>query len=347
MTDQIMTDRLTRLMDGQPFGLAIPTGILGTGLHVPPRVVSNTELVRNLDTSDEWIQEKLGIRERRFLSADRTTSDMCVDASMQAIDAAGVTPDEIDAIVLATLTPDHPLPSMAIAVAERIGARNAIPVDLTQSVCASGVLSILLASHLLQNGAIRNVLVIGADAMSRVTDPAERTTRAIFGDAAGAVVMGRVPDGYGLLSWDLGTEQSYAVGIKAGGAARPTTAHTVAAGEHYLHMDGKVVWRLATTHLSRSIAAAVQRAGAELADVRYFALHQANRNILLRVMDQLGVPADRAGVTVDVLGNTCSASIFTVLHAGLNDCVLTKDDLLVVSGIGAGFLWGALCFRLF
>lgn len=345
MIEQMRAEPLPYLRTVGQSGLTVPTGIMGTGVHLPPRVVTNDELVMGLNTSDEWIRTKFGIRERRFLAEGRTTSDMCVDAALLAIEAAGVSPEEIDAVVLATATPDHPTPSMAIIVAERIGAGNVIPIDLTQAACASGVLAILLGSHLLQNSAIRNVLVIGGDTMSRVTDPGERTTRAIFGDAAGAVVLGRVPAGYGLLSWDMGTEQSYAVGVTAGGASQPATHETVAAGGHYVHMDGKTVWRLATSHLPRSIATAVEHAGADLADVAYFALHQANGNILTNVANQLRLPAERVGVTVDLLGNTCCASIFTALHAGFSSGAVRPGDLFVVSGIGAGFMWGSLCFR--
>lgn len=326
-------------------GLAVPTGILGTGVHSPATVVTNADLARTLDTTDEWIREKLGVRERRFIAPDEWTSDMCVSAATRALDAAGARPDEVDAVVLATISPDQPVPSTALTVAHRIGARRAIPIDLNQAACAAGVLAIPLASHLLQSDTIRTVLVIGADAMSRLTDPTERTTRVIFGDAAGAVVMGRVPAGYGLLSWDLGTERSMSVGVRAGGAAPPLGPDAAMAGRPFVYMDGRLVWQLATRYLPASIRAAVAQADLTLGDIRLFALHQANRRIITAVMEDLGVPADRASVTVDRLGNTCSASTLTALHDGMTTCGIGRDDLVVVAGIGAGFLWGSLCFR--
>lgn len=326
-------------------GLTVPAGILGTGLHVPPSVVTNADLARTLDTSDEWIQATFGISQRRFLADGRTTSDMCVDAALQALDAARTSPAEIDAIVLATITPDHPVPSTAIIVAERIGARRAVPLDLTQTACASGVLAVIVASHLLQSSAFRKVLVIGADTMSRLTDPEERTTRVIFGDAAGALVMGRVEAGYGLLSWDIGTEQSYAVGVRAGGASRPTGPDTLASREHYARMDGRAVWRVAIQHLPGSIRAAAMRAGLSVGDITHFALHQANQRIIAKVMGSLGVPVERAGLTIGTLGNTCSASMLSVLHGAFDDGRVQRGDTLLVAGIGAGFLWGALCLK--
>jgi len=326
-------------------GLRIPVGIHGTAVYLPETVVTNDELTRNLDTTDEWIRQRTGITERRFLEAGLTTSDMCISAARKALAAAGLDPEDMDAVVVATFTHDQPLPSTAIIVKEALGAHRAIPIDLNQAACAGGVLGIFIGSHLLQNSGMHYVLVIGAECMSRVTDPTDRTTRVFFGDAAGAVVLGAVSPGYGVLSWDIGSALSYGVQIPAGGASLPTSATTQRERQHYLQMDGRLVWDVATAFLPSSIASAVALAGAELEDVKHFLIHQANLNIIVATMDTLGIPLERAAITVDRLGNTGAATVFTVLHQVTSQRALRRDDLLVISAIGAGFLWGSLCLR--
>lgn len=326
-------------------GLRLPVGIHGAAVYLPETVVTNDEMTQHLDTSDEWIRQRTGITERRFLEAGLTTSDMCIGAAQKALAEAGTDARDIDAIVVATFTYDQPLPSTAIVVKEALGAHRAVPIDLNQAACAGGVLGIFLGSHLLQNSGLRRVLVIGAECLSRVTDPADRATRVFFGDAAGAVVLGEVSPGYGVLSWDIGSALSYGVQIPAGGASLPTSAATVRERQHFLQMDGRLVWDMATECLPNSIASAVALAGADIQDVRHFLIHQANLNIIAAAMAALGVPLERAAITIDRLANTGAATIFTVLHQVISRREVSRDDLLVISGIGAGFLWGSLCVR--
>ncbi|WP_150237592.1 3-oxoacyl-ACP synthase III family protein [Nocardiopsis quinghaiensis] len=325
---------------------ALSHTVLGTGIGVPPTVVGNDALTAGLDTNDAWIRSRTGIRERRFLEPERTTSDLCVEAAQQALRSSGLTPADLDAVVVATMTPDQPIPSTALLVMDAIGAHRALPLDLNQGACAGGVLALHTGASLLRSPEIRHVLVIGADVMSRITDPADRTTRVFFGDAAGAVVLGRsdVP-GYGILAWDFETALDHSVEIRAGGSALPASGDTVDRGEHYLRMDGKAVWKRATDMLPRSIRSAVARAGVDLDDVRHFVLHQANRNIVEHVLDTLGAERHRACVTVDWLGNTSAASVFTVLHEVVMAKKIQRDDVFVVSGIGAGFICGSLVIR--
>ncbi|MEU3711221.1 3-oxoacyl-ACP synthase III family protein [Streptomyces catenulae] len=325
-------------------GLRRPVGIRSTGLYVPPRVVTNEELTRTLDTSDAWITSRTGIKERRFLEPGMATSDMSVAAARQALAGGGVDPSELDAIVLTTFTPDQPLPSTALMVKQALGAHRAIPLDLTQAACSGGIYALLVAAHLLQNDSYSRVLVIGADAGSRATDPQDRGTRVFLGDAAGAVLLGPGAPGFGLLSWDTGDELSYDVEIPAGGSRRPTSQETADGRGQYLKMLGKSVWNMATGKLPDSIRTTALRAGVELDEVRYFLLHQANLNIIHEAMQSLGVPADRAPTTVGRFGNTAAASMFTVLHETMTRGV-RHGDLLMMSGIGAGFLWGSACFR--
>ncbi|MFG3529618.1 3-oxoacyl-ACP synthase III family protein [Streptomyces sp. NPDC047917] len=326
-------------------GLRVPVGITGTGAHVPGRVVTNEELVGTLDTTDEWIRTRTGIRERRWLEAGRTTSDMCVDAALQALADSGIAASDLDAVIVATFTFDQPLPSTALIVKEALGADRAFPLDLNQAACAGGAYGMLVASHLLQNDHMRHVLVIGAECLSRVTDPADRSTRVFFGDAAGAVVMGRTTPGYGLLAWDMDASLSHAVEIAAGGTSLPTTPETAADGGQYLRMDGRTVWVEATKRLPGSIRTTLERAGLQPQDIQHYVLHQANLNIVHEVMDQLGVERSRAGITVDRYGNTGAATVFTVLHQARLRGEIAAGDLMLVSGIGAGFVWGTLCLR--
>jgi len=327
-------------------GLSVPFAVAGTGMHLPPTVVTNQELTRTLDTSDAWITSRTGIRERRCLAPHLATSDMCVAAARPALEAAGVEAAGLDAIIVASYTGDQPLVSTALIVKDALGAHRALSLDVTQAACASGIQAMLIAAHLLQNPSIGTILLLAADCASRITDPADRTTRVFFGDAAAAVVLTRSETpGAGLLSYDLGSQLSYDVQIPAGGSRLPASSATVAAGEHYLHMDGRAVWDTATTRLPESIRSAAHRAGVPVDEVRHFFLHQANLNILNETLSALDIPRDRAAVTIDRLGNTGSAGVFTALHTSVTEGALLPGDVYVLSGIGAGFQWGSLCLR--
>ncbi|MFF2554096.1 3-oxoacyl-ACP synthase III family protein [Nocardia sp. NPDC058058] len=328
-----------------PVARPLPVTVAGSSVHLPATIVTNADLSSTLDTSDEWIRSRTGIRERRRLAPELAVSDMCVAAAPAALAEAGVLPGELDAVIVASYTYDQPLPSTALMVKDRIGARRALPIDITQAACANGLQAILLAAHLLQVSA-RAVLVIAADCASRVTDPRNRTTGVFFGDAAGAIVLTRTdtPDA-GILAWDFGSELSHSVEIRAGGSRLPTSEQTVADREHYLRMDGRAVWDTATGWLPHSIRAAVDRAGLAVTDIDHFFLHQANLNILTAAMADLGVPMRRAPVTLDTLGNTGSAGVLTALHRARSENLIEAGDTFLLSAIGAGFQWGTLCFR--
>ena len=320
--------------------------VAGTGLHLPATVVTNAELTQTLDTTDEWIVSHTGITERRRLPPQLATSDMCVAAAHPALAAAGLTAADLDAIIVGTYTYDQPLPSTALVVKHALGAHRAMAMDVSQAACAAGIHALLIGAHLLQGPAVSTVLVIAADCASRVTDPADRTTAVFFGDAAAAVVLtGTAADGAGLLAYHTGSELSYAVRIPAGGSRLPSSPDTAAAGQHYLHMDGRAVWRVATARLPESIVSAVGRAGLGVGQIDHFFLHQANLNIIRQTLTQLGVGADKAPITLDKLGNTGAAGMFTALHQTWRQGRLRPGDTYVLSAIGAGFHWGTLCFR--
>jgi 3-oxoacyl-[acyl-carrier-protein] synthase-3 len=324
---------------------ALPVTVAGTGVHLPETVITNQELTETLDTSDEWIVGHTGIRERRRLAPELAASDMGVAAARPALAAAGLDAGDLDALIVASYTADQPLPSTALIVKDKLGADRALPVDITQAACAAGVQAVLLAAHLMLGRRFRTVLIIAADCASRVTDPADRTTGVFFGDAAAAVVLSRTAAGAGLLSFDYGSQLSYAVQIAAGGSRLPTSPATLAAGQHYLRMDGRAVWNTALTHLPTSISHAVDRAGLAVGEIDHFFLHQANLKLISAAMGQLGVPLDRAPITLDVLGNTGAAGMFTALHYSYTEGHLHEGDHYVLSAIGAGFQWGTVCLR--
>ncbi|MGW4351099.1 3-oxoacyl-ACP synthase III family protein [Nocardia sp. NPDC004582] len=323
----------------------LPITVSGTGIHLPGTVITNADLTRTLDTSDEWIRSRTGIRERRRLAPELAVSDMCVAAAPIALAHAGVPARDLDAVIIATYTYDQPLPSTALIVKERIGATRALPIDITQAACANGLQAILLAAHLLEVSA-RAVLVIAADCASRVTDPRDRTTGVFFGDAAAAAVLTRSETpGAGLLAWDFGSQLSYDVEIRAGGSRLPASQRTVSDRDHYLRMDGRAVWETATSRLPESIRSAIQRAGLAVTEIDHFFLHQANLTILTAAMTELAAPIHRAPITLDTLGNTGSAGVLTALHQACADNRIRSGDTFVMSAIGAGFQWGTLCFR--
>ncbi|MFI5642512.1 3-oxoacyl-ACP synthase III family protein [Streptomyces goshikiensis] len=327
-------------------GLPIPFAVAGTGLHLPPTVVTNKDLTRNLRTSDEWITSRTGIRERRRLAPELATSDMCVAAALPALEAARVAPSELDAIIVASYTADQPLPSTSVIVKQALGANRAMASNVSHAACASGIHAVLQAAHLLQNPSVRAVLVIGADCASRVIRPTDRTGGVFFGDAAGAVVLSRAETvGAGLLSYDIGSQLSYAVQIPGGGSRLPTSADTLTSGAHYVSMDGPAVWETATTRLPQSIANATRRAGLTPTGIDHYFFHQANINILGETLRRLEIPADRAPITLDRLGNTGAAGLFTALHTTAASGRLRAGDTYVMCAIGAGFHWGTLCLR--
>lgn len=255
-------------------GPAVPVSVAGTGVCLPETTVTNHRLAQDLDTSDEWIVGRIGIRERRWLAPDLATSDMCVVAARRALAVAGLAAGDLDVVIVATYTYDQPLPSTAVIVQDALGAHRAFALDVTQAACANGVQAMFLAANLLQAPGIRRVLVIAADCASRLTDPQERTTRVIFGDAAAALVLTRTSTtdtgaGAGLLGWDFGSQLSYGVQIPAGGSRLPVSSEVLAEGRQYLKMDGREVWDMATRCLPDSIHAAVGHAGLTVDGIRH------------------------------------------------------------------------------
>jgi 3-oxoacyl-[acyl-carrier-protein] synthase-3 len=339
--------------------LSVGTGaaVAGMGLCVPVRRVGNDVLTGIIDTSDAWIVERTGIRERRWAGPDESTLTLAVGAAQAALVDAGMAATEIDFIMVATCTPEQTLPATAPLVAEALGVQCAA-MDLV-AACAGFVYGLVTASSLLATGGFRAGLLIGADVLSRVTDFEDRTTAVLFADGAGAAVL--IPnlgpgipaisngaDGaLGLLAWDLGADGSAArlLEIPSGGSRRPPSAETVAGREHYIRMEGKEVFRRAVRIVVQSATTTLERAGVEAADVALFVPHQANARIIDAVLPRLGIPPERTVVNIDRFGNTSAASIPIALSEAAADGRVKPGDLVLMTGFGAGMTWGTALLR--
>lgn len=327
-------------------GLTYGVGILGTGLYVPDRVITNKYWEDRVETTNEWIVSKTGIRERRFLDKNEVTSDMGIKAAEQAMHNADISPESIDCIIVTSFTPDYVLPSTALIIKEAIGATNAMPLDFGQVACAGIVYGIQVGSHLLQNKNYENILVIGSEAMSRVTNPKDRATCVFFGDACGALILRRMKNqSMGVLSWDLDSLLSHDVFVPHGGSRQPVNHKSIVEGKHYLHMNGQAVWKMATEVLPKSIQKAVDKAGFTVDDVDFFLIHQANEKIVKEVLNRLDVSEEKTLFNVHKFGNTGAGTLPTVLHEAIKNNKLKDDSLVVLSSVGAGFIWGSMVLR--
>ncbi len=321
-------------------------GIVGVGGCVPERVVTNRELESLVDTSDEWIRERTGIIERRIVRPEQSTSDLAVCAAQRALADAGVEPDAVDLIIVATATPDMLFPATASLVQERLGCKTAGAFDLSAG-CTGFLYGLITGAQFIIAGTYRTVLVIGADVLSKITDWEDRSTCVLFGDGAGAVVLQPVPAGYGLLASCLGSDGSGADLLKmpAGGSRLPASALTVEKGLHYLHMNGREVFRFAVRILGEAASGVIRTAGLRQADIDLFIPHQANIRIIEAAAKRLELPMERVLVNVDRYGNTSSASIPLGLDEVVRSGRLAHGDRVVMVAFGAGLTWAAAAIR--
>lgn len=322
------------------------TRIIGWGMHAPDRVLTNADLERIVDTSDEWIVSRTGIRERRVAGPDETTASMAAIAGRRAIAVAGLEPDDIDLILVATLTPDHLTPATATLVREAIGNTRAAAVDLG-AACSGFVYAYATAHACLLAGMAHHVLVIGSDSLTRFLDYGDRGTCILFGDGAGAVVLSASSEPAGPHGIKLASEPAgaYKLWIPAGGSRRPPSPESVASGEHYLRMDGPDVYRYATRAIATTVVAAIERAGLRPEDIDLFIPHQANARIIEAVAKSLHLPMKRVFVNVDRYGNTSAGSIPIALVEAVDGGRVAVGDRIAVVAFGAGFTAGAVAFE--
>jgi 3-oxoacyl-[acyl-carrier-protein] synthase III len=317
--------------------------ILGCGSYLPEKVVSNADLAATVDTSDEWIRTRTGIRERHIAADGEKTSDLALAAARATLAAAGRTPSDIDLIVCATTTPDETFPSVATMVQARLGMTNGAAFDV-QAVCSGFVFALAVADNFIRTKMARRALVIGADCMSRLVDWNDRTTCVLFGDGAGAVVLeagegaGAETD-RGILSTAIFSDGRMhdLLYVDGGPSSTGTTGH--------LHMQGKEVFRHAVNNIASSMEAAAAAAGVSVSDVDWFIPHQANQRILDGIAKKLGIPEAKVVSTLALQGNTSAASVPLALTAAVADGRVKPGDLLLLEALGGGFAWGAALVR--
>jgi 3-oxoacyl-[acyl-carrier-protein] synthase-3 len=315
--------------------------ITGLGCHVPDRVLTNDELSTMVETTDEWIVERTGIRERRIAAPEEALSDIAMPAAEQALDTAGVRPEDVDLLIVATVTPDMAFPSTGAILADRLGAKDAAAYDLSAG-CTGFMYAIAQAHGMVAAGLAKKALVVGGDTLSKILDWTDRTTCVLFGDGAGAVVMERVDEG-GFLGFELGADGSGGVHLlqPAGGSRMPATPETVSNGGHYAQMNGREVFKFATRVLVSSAEAVLAECDATVDDVDVYVPHQANVRIIDHATKKLGVDPKRVVINVDRYGNTSSGSIPLALADAQEDGRLREGELVLMTGMGAGLTWGS------
>jgi 3-oxoacyl-[acyl-carrier-protein] synthase-3 len=323
----------------------------GCAMAVPSHRLTNRDLEARLDTDDRWIVERSGIRERRVAGSGETTATLAIEAGAAAMKDAGLVPGDIEVLVLATATPDQPLPGAAALVADGLGLACGT-FDLG-AACAGFTYGIVVGTSILAAGGGGAALVIGADTFTRIVDPADRNTAVLFGDGAGAMTLTAPPavsplsDGPGVLGWDLGSDGTgYSLlEVPAGGSMRPTTAETVAEGGHWVRMDGPELFRRAVRVMADSGGAALAKVGLSPGDVSLFVPHQANVRIIDACASRLRIDADRVAVNVDRYGNTSAASVALALTEAAEAGRLHDGDIVLLGGIGAGLTWASVVIR--
>ena len=316
-------------------------GIIGVGAYVPERVLTNEDLSRLVDTSDEWIIERTGIKERHIAEPGQAASDLALPAARQALEAAGIAPPDLDLVVVATVTPDMFFPSTASLLASELDAPDAGAYDLSAG-CTGFMYALAQAYGTVAGGLARNALVVGSETLSKIINWHDRSTCVLFGDGAGAAVIAPVAEG-GFLGFELGSdgEGGKELSIPAGGSRNPSTAETVAQEMHFLTMNGREVYKFATRVLVASAEKLLAECGLTVDDVDLYIPHQANKRIIDHAAAKLGIPEEKVFVNVDRYGNTSSASIPLCLAQGVREGRLEQGTRVLMTGMGAGLTWGS------
>jgi 3-oxoacyl-[acyl-carrier-protein] synthase-3 len=316
--------------------------ILGTGSELPSKVVTNHDLEKMVDTSDEWITVRTGIKERRVLEAGKGNADMAFKAAKRALADAGVSAKDLDAIIMGTVSADYPMPSSACVLEDMLGARHAFSFDVG-AACAGFINALAVGDLFVRSGKANKALVVGSDALSRMLNWQDRGTCILFGDGAGAVVLGASENGSGVLSTKLRTDGSYvkALFIPAGGSLKPADPETVRNNEHTITMNGKEVFKIAVRSMEEISRQALAEAEVTIEQVALVIPHQANKRIIVALAERLGVPMERVMVNVGKYGNTSAASIPVALDEAKRQGRIKPGDIVLLNAFGAGFAWGA------
>ena len=321
-------------------------GILGLGSYLPERRVTNFDLEKVLDTSDEWIRTRTGIVERRMAEENQTTSDLAAIAAKKALEDAKLTPDDIDLIIVGTNSPDMIYPATACLVQDKIGAAGKCAAFDLQAGCTGWVYSTVVGSQFIQTGAYKHVLVIGAEVITRLMDPTDRGTYVLFGDGAGAVVLGEVEEG-GIEGFELYADGSISEHLiyPAGGSKMPFSEKVLKERSYYTKMNGSEVFKFSVREISRISKKLLDKTNTKLEDVDWFIPHQANLRIIQAGIEKLGIPMEKVVVTIDKLGNSSAATVPVSLDMLRKEGKLKKGDLLLMVSFGAGMTSGAILMR--
>jgi 3-oxoacyl-[acyl-carrier-protein] synthase-3 len=313
-----------------------PVTITGLGCHVPEKVVTNDDLSKLVDTSDEWIVTRTGIRERRFASDDEALTDIALPAARAALESAGVRAADVDLVIVATVTPDMTFPASAALIADQLGSHDAAAYDLSAG-CTGFMYAVAQAYGMVAAGLVERALVVGGDVLSKLMDPTDRSTLVLFGDGAGAVVLERSQNGAGFLGFELGAEGAGGVHLWHPGSGSRTFPN----GDRFLKMNGREVYKFATRVLVSSAEKVLAECGKTIDDVDLYVPHQANVRIIDHATRKLGFPSEKVVVNVDRYGNTSSGSIPLALADAATDGRLRPGELVLMTGMGAGLTWGS------
>lgn len=320
-------------------------GIIGVGEYLPKKVLTNTDLEKMVDTSDEWITTRTGIKERRLSSKHEAASDLAINAAREALKDAKIKPQDVGLIIVATITPDMQFPSTACIVQVALGAKNAMSFDVS-AACAGFVYALVIAQQFIARGNYKNALVIGAEVLSSVTDWHDRNTCVLFGDGAGAAVLGEVKSG-GIISSFLGSDGSCGdlLMIPGGGSRNPSSQKTIEHKMHYIKMQGNELFKLAVKIMIEAAQAALKQAGLKEADIDLLIPHQANMRIIMAVAKRLGLGTDKIYLNLQRYGNMSSASAATALCEAVKEGRIKKGDIVLLDTFGAGLVWGACVIK--
>lgn len=326
--------------------LSLPVGITATGQFYPERVVTNEDLARYCDTSDEWITTRTGIKTRRWVEPGVGSSDLGAEALKMALDRRGMKAEELDTIIACTVTPDMFFPCTAALIQEKIGAKNAYGFDLN-AACSGFLFGLSTACSLVASGAVKRVAVVGCEVMTSIMDKTDRNTAVLFGDGAGAVIVEQVEAGYGLLDFENRIDGHGApyLCMPAGGSRQPSSHDTIDAKKHFIHQQGQEVFKNAVRDMAEYSRLMIDRNGLTGEDVALFVPHQANTRIMDAAAKRLDLPAGRMASNIAEFANTTAATIPTALHQSLEAGRLKKGEHLVIAAFGAGFTWGAALIR--
>ncbi|MGX9133418.1 beta-ketoacyl-ACP synthase III [Rummeliibacillus sp. JY-2-4R] len=306
-------------------------GIIGVGRCVPEKVITNFDLEKMMDTSDEWIRTRTGIEQRHVASDDQNTSDMAFEAAKKAIENAGITAEQVGLILVATVTPDTPFPSVACMIQEKLGATKAAAMDIS-AACAGYIYGLVTAKQFIESNAYDYVLVVGVEKLTKIVDWTDRNTAVLFGDGAAAAVIGKVSEGRGIISYELGADGT-------GGK------YLYENEENHIAMNGREVFKFAVRQMGQSAINVIEKAGYTKNDVDYLIPHQANIRIMEAARQRLDLPPEKMSTVIQKYGNTSAASIGNALVEELESDKIKDDDLIVLVGFGGGLTWGAVAIK--